>query len=279
ATGGAGTAGFLLVKGEPTDTVRVTWVYQTRNAAPATGTLPFTATDVADDATLGTAPRTTFTARTATTPASFTAPATSGRGSAADGATVNHQRVTTYIIPDDAADVDYGAISVRIGNGVTDASGTNRTTAEALSVPVALAAVDNPVTELSARMVPPSASTGTHHNIDATWRADGSPQMEQRVALWVGGLGPDNDQQGWVIIPDDALTITRSTSGGSGFARWTMTDIDLSTVTLAGWTSENLGVGVSPRQSDLMAASRLLVQTRAHDSDDWESFAVDISGR
>ena len=61
--------GFALVQGEPTDTVVVTWHYETRNPVDdgAGTTLPYSAADAADNAVLTTATRTSFSAPSAGT--------------------------------------------------------------------------------------------------------------------------------------------------------------------------------------------------------------------
>ena len=291
--------GFLLVRGEPTDTIKVTWAYETRNpyatSSPTAAANAYSADNTGVDAT-GAAANNNPTAvgagvapvlgvRDEAVPPAWTSTAATTRLSAktaTTGTTVSHTRTTTLVIPD-ANDLYYDEIDLRIGNAVVDANGTARTNAVALSVAVGKAGVDNTVSELSARVAPPPAGTPeNHHLIDATWKASGSPQMEQRVALWVGGLGVDNDEEGWLIVPTAALTITRSTTFGGTFARWSMADINLSTVddTDASWITENLGVAVlNLDRVDLLNASRLLVQTRAHSADDWQSVAVDISGR
>ena len=146
--------GFDLVQGEPTDTVVVTWHYETRNPVTlaAGGTGPYSA---ADDATavLTTAlgPRfSSFAAPTGgvTTVASAVRgtrtganPAgTAGRGTASEGTTVRHDRITTYIIPE-TDDDDYRDIHVKIGNPVNDAGATARDAAATVSAAEALAGV------------------------------------------------------------------------------------------------------------------------------------------
>ena len=107
--------GFSLVEGEPTDTIVVTWQFDTRNTHGDDGAgnnNPYTAADVADDAGLTTALGPRFTPFAApsggfTTATSFAAGATS-RGTEADGTSVRHRRTTTGgITTADEDDDDY----------------------------------------------------------------------------------------------------------------------------------------------------------------------------
>ena len=115
-----GTAGFELVQGEPTDTIFVTWHYETRNNTGTdldpggTDANPYTAVDAADNGALTTALGPRFTSFSApgtgvTTPVSAIRGTrsganrrrhrcprrgTAGRGTAGANTTVRHDRVT-----------------------------------------------------------------------------------------------------------------------------------------------------------------------------------------
>jgi len=316
------TRSWELIKDEPTDQIKVTWVYQTRNAYPATADITATSThaenaysaaNVLDDdgtggTTDGAVPLTTqavdenaFTAPTGADGVIETPAATT---TATTGTTVSHTRTTTYTLSDAGDAEDYGAVQVKIGHTVVDGSGAQRDSTEAISLPVALAAVDNTVTELVARRLPANANADRHHLIAASWRVDGSPRLEQRVALLVPGQGPGNNTEAWLIVPNldrDGTgspslegMFNRITEFGGDFARWqwgglgavadaatTSDDLDLEEITLVGWTDLNLGIAITANldREDLLAASRLLVQTRVHGDDDWKSFVVDIPSR
>ena len=314
------TRSWELIKDEPTDQINVTWVYQTRNAYPATADITATSTHaenaysaanvVDDDGTGGTDGAVPLTTQ-AVDENAFTAPAgadgvietPAATTTATTGTTVSHTRTTTYTLSDAGDAEDYGAVQVKIGHTVVDGSGAQRDSTEAISLPVALAAVDNTVTELVARRLPANANADRHHLIAASWRVDGSPRLEQRVALLVPGQGPGNNTEAWLIVPNldrDGTgpslegMFNRITEFGGDFARWqwgglgavadaatTSDDLDLEEITLTGWTDLNLGIVITANldREDLLAASRLLVQTRVHGDDDWKSFVVDIPNR
>ncbi len=141
---------FTLVRGEPTDTIEVTWKYETRNSwrtavtTPSGSRLPYAALDrhdgdpavqvgtplVADVAadnnapTLETKGRTFAAVNDARTDDVSTPASSNGRGSAANGTTAFHTRTTTYVLDHDDADgtdlADYGEIDLRIGHVVMD---------------------------------------------------------------------------------------------------------------------------------------------------------------
>ena len=198
----AATRGFSLVQGEPTDTIRVTWKYETRTA---TGQY-----SAAGDAavTLETATGRTF----ASVVAGVTALATTNvddiadlaadfRPASADGTTMTHERVTTYVL-DVADSVDYGAIRARVSNTVIDStSAAGATAALATSDPVSLAAVGEAVSGLRV-----TRSATDPDQITATWFGPASPRLNQRIALHVN-VNATTNQWEWVVFPAAGATV------------------------------------------------------------------------
>ena len=229
----------------------VTWHYETRNPVTlaAGGTGPYSA---ADDATavLTTAlgPRfSSFAAPTGgvTTVASAVRgtrtganPAgTAGRGTASEGTTVRHDRITTYIIPE-TDDDDYRDIHVKIGNPVNDADATARDAAATVSAAEALAGVSSGASGVTADRSIGGGVGGdpVTDEISASWSGAGSPQLEHRIALYVQvetGSTTENRWE-WVVrvgttVPE--FTIERATDpdtdSGSDWGKWTLADYDL----------------------------------------------------
>ena len=289
--------GFDLVQGEPTDTVVVTWHYETRNPVTlaAGGTGPYSA---ADDATavLTTAlgPRfSSFAAPTGgvTTVASAVRgtrtganPAgTAGRGTASEGTTVRHDRITTYIIPE-TDDDDYRDIHVKIGNPVNDADATARDAAATVSAAEALAGVSSGASGVTADRSIGGGVGGAAvtDEISASWSGDGSPQLEHRIALYVQvetGSTTENRWE-WVVrvgttIPE--FTIERATDpdtdSGSDWGKWTLDDYDLNLPAAATddeWADDDApALLYTVSQARLRAATHLRVDTRVDDGGDW----------
>lgn len=298
--GGGGTRLFDLVQTEPTDTIVVTWQYDTRNNwdAAATPLLPYTAED--DDGTGGgTAPTleaSDVVAATAlTTPTSFTAPATSSRGSAPNGTTVSHTRTTKYAIPATAA-ADYGEIDLEIGHNVTGAPTPNATGALVVVAAAApatgswedLPAVDGSIRGLKAdRDITVNAGDIDEHEVTATWFGDGSPQLEHRIALLVRVEVPGGPTQGreeWIVFNGEGVggttatvaqpVIARRTNAATqiaNWARWNTAAFDLNLSSNAGgdWLDDDdPDLIYSVNVDNLRKASKLRVDTRV-DGDDW----------
>ena len=287
-----GTAGFELVQGEPTDTIFVTWHYETRNATGTdldpTGTdaNPYTAVDAADNGVVTTAlgPRfTSFSAPTAgvTTPVSAirgtrsgaivagtgARAGTAGRGTAGANTTVRHDRVTRYIIPADD-DHDFRDIHVKIGHPVVDADGETRDAAAAISVAEALAGAPHGATGVM--VTRDGNADAATDEIAATWSGKASPRLEHRIALRVQ-VGTENDWE-WVVFPADPPQpqITRATdsdnrahTGPNNWGKWTMADFVFTDVAAAAdWTDDDNGESYSLDSDDLRDASHLRVDTR-----------------
>ena len=276
--------GFLLVKGEPTDTIEVTWQYETRNTYAAGGgaAAAYSAEDGADNAELesdGTSP-----SAGVTTPASILVPAgpggvpaaVLGRGAATNGTTVRHTRVTTYAIP--AADAaNYGDIELTIGHDVVDADGVVRDETVAVSASEDLAAVAESVSRLTV------TRSGT--SITATWFGPGSPQLDHRIALYVN-VGATQNVQEWVVFPGDqgpgtaipqpdetrATTIPANT--GRNWGRWSWTfnldvdgDSNPTTLVSSTWPDDHTGSSHTVTGANLVGAMMLRVDTRVDDGD------------
>ena len=242
--------GFALVQGEPTDTVVVTWHYETRNPVDdgAGTTLPYSAADATDNAVLTTATRTSFSAPSGGTATPVSAirgtrtranPAgTAGRGTASAGTTVRHDRITTYILPE-ADDDDYRAIGVKIGHPVNDADAAARDAAAAVSARAELAGVASGASgvEVTRKFVVGTGATVTADTISATWAGAGSPQLEHRLALEVvvettrGGTTVSGWE--WVVFGTTPAqpAITRRTNpdtqSGSRWGHWNSAKFEL----------------------------------------------------
>ena len=283
--------GFSLVQGEPTDTIVVTWRYDTRNPTTlaAGGTGPYSAADAADNAGLTTAlgPRyTTFAAPSGgfSTPASFEAPATSGRGNAAEGTSVTHTRTTTYIIPEDDDD-DYRDIRVKIGHVVNDASATARDATAALSAAKDLAGVAHGAMDVVAdRDIGGGVGADpVTDEISASWSGPGSPQLEQRIALevFVESTRGGTTVNGWEWIVAGTITaptVTRDTDpetdSGEDWGQWNMGDFDLNlpaNIAADGWVDDdNAGLIYTVTQANLRKARNLRVDTRVDNTGTWK---------
>ena len=279
-----GTAGFALINGEPTDTIVVTWHYETRNG---TSGLAYTATDGDDAAVLTTAAVRSTGVETPVsairgTRTSLLPDGTPGRGTASDGITVRHDRITTYRIPE-ANDEDYRKINIKIGHEVVDADGETRAAAVAVSAPEELAAVKSAVTGLKAvRKITETAGDREPHMLTATWKVDGSPQLEHRIALYVQveatSTGTTVSKKEWIVFgttPEEPA-ITRSITPGATWGQWKSDAFDLNGegVTSTGgadaWQdddNENLAYTIT--SASLKAASHLRIDTRVDNEGVW----------
>ena len=254
--------GFLLVKGEPTDTVRVTWQYETRNATGAYSAA------VGAGVALTTGTGTSLAAPTSTP----TTPDADAR-TAADGTSETHTRVTTYILSNAGDAPDYGDINVRIGHAVTDGSGTERANTDdvsAVSAPRALAGVDVDVRSLSV--------TRSGSSITATWFGPGSPRLDHRIALHVK-VDATNNLWEWVVFDADpaepaetrATTIPGDT--GSNWGRWSWTfdlgaDANGTTGNPNSWPGD--GPGNATYSLTGLEANMLRVDTRTSPTGSWK---------
>ena len=245
ARGRDGDESFELVQGEPTDTVVVTWHYETRSGTAGD---PHTAPDAANNGALTTAlgPRfTSFAApsagvttvvsairgtRTRANPAG-----TAGRGTASDGTTVRHDRITTYIIPE-ADDDDYRDIHVKIGHPVVDADGVERDAALTVSAAEALAGVASGASGVTVdRDIGGGVGDAdVTDEITASWSGAGSPQLEHRIALYVQVETGSTTENRWEWVVAGTITepvISRdtdpNTDSGADWGKWNSSDFDL----------------------------------------------------
>ena len=219
-----------LVHGETTDSIKVTWKYDTR-----TGTGAYSA-EVGATVALATKHGRPAFAPVAATPASTDADARTATQT--DGTSVSHERVTTYLLTETADFVDYGDISVTIGNLVIDSTTATGATAEvATSAPVALGGVASSVTNLAAKVA--TSTANTNHNLTATWYSPASPQLQHRVLVAI----PVNGVTRWYRLATTAVStvdlsaapsgaaaasIWRNTArGSSSYKKWSMTAFNL----------------------------------------------------
>ncbi len=301
AGSGVPLRGFDLVMTEPTDTIEVTWQYETRNTWGAATLLPHTAED--DDGTGGGDEPTLETGAAVAaldieTPFSFTAPATTSRGTAANGTTVRHTRTTTYDIPTGTA-ADYGGIDLTIGHNVTGApDGANvvAVAAEATGVYKDLAAVDGSVRTLEPKVKVTgrgSADDPEVHGLTATWDGAGSPQLQHRIALEVfvedAKDGSTVNKWEWVVF--DGRTgdgghpvISRATDSSSDIAKWGQWssesfDINSTTNAAGDWQDDdNAGLIYEITPANLKRARSLRVDTQV-DGDEWVKHGSVTIGR
>ena len=303
--------GFALVQGEPTDTIVVTWHYETKNPAQVDGAdQPYSTADAADNAVLTTALGPRFTSFSAPTTGVATVVSairgtrtrtnpegTPGRGTASADATVRHDRITTYIIPE-AEDHDYRQIMAKIGHPVNDADATERAAAAAVSAAVELAGVPSGVRSLVAnRRVTVNEGDRDTHMLTTAWFGAGSPRLEVRIALevLVEDSGPTGHKWEWVIFPtDNGVTpaqpgFSRATdpdtdSGPTSWGRWSTDAFDLNLTDNAGaadvWRDDDDNeLLYTVTIENLRNARSLRVDTRVDDSGTWvRSAPVAIPG-
>ena len=281
-----GEAGFALINGEPTDTIVVTWHYETRNG---TADLPYTATDGDAVLTSGAAARSTGVTTPVSairgTRTSLLPDGTPGRGTESDGTTVRHDRITTYTIRD--FDEDYRKIKVKIGHAVVDADGVARDAAAAVSAPEELAAVKSAVTGLKAvRKITVVAGARNPHVLTATWKLPGSPQLEHRIALYVqveaSSSGTTVSKKEWIVFGTNGVTepaITRSITPGATWGQWSSGAFDLNGegVTSTGgpdaWQDDDdANLLYTVTSASLKAASHLRIDTRVDDGGKWVKY-------
>jgi len=291
--------GFTLVQGEPTDTVVVTWHYETRNPVDdgAGTTLPYSAADAADNAVLTAAlgPRfSSFAAPTSGTATPVSAirgtrtranPAgTAGRGTASAGTTVRHDRITTYIIPE-TDDEDYRELRVKIGHPVNDAGAATRDAAATVSAAEALAGVASGASGVMADRDIGGGSGGdpVTNEISASWSGAGSPQLEHRIALYVkvetGSASTENRWEWVVRVPaaTNQFAVTRDTDpdtdSGADWGKWNLADFDLNlpaNATADEWADDDApALLYTVTQANLRGATHLRVDTRVDNGGTW----------
>ena len=300
---------FLLVQGEPTDTIFVTWHYETRTTYDG-GDLPgstHSAQNVEGTA-VGTGPSLTtalgarFTSFAAPsdgveTPVSAirgtrTGPIVAGtgaragtldRGTAGAGTTVRHDRVTRYIIPE-ADDDDYRDIHVKIGHQVVDGAGVERDAGAAVSVAEALAGAPHGATGLTAGVkVTENEGDRDDHMLSASWFGKGSPQLEQRIALelLVEDSGPTGTKWEWVVFGDtpeepdiDRATNPDTDSGPTKWAKWSSAEFDINLAANAGgadnWLDDDdSDLGYTVTAENLKDVRSFRIDTRVDNSGKW----------
>ena len=209
---------------------------------------------------------------------------TAGRGTAGEGTTVRHDRITTYIIPE-ADDDDYRDIHVKIGNPVNDADANALDAAATVSAALALGGA---LSGASGVTVDRDIGGGTGADpvtdeISASWSGAGSPQLEHRIALYVQvetGSTTENRWE-WVVAPATGgvtePAITRDTDpdtdSGSDWGKWNSADFDLNlpaNVTPDGWVDDDApALTYTVSQARLRAASHLRVDTRVDNTGRW----------
>ena len=260
-----------LVHGETTDSIVVTWKYDTRTASDEYSA----AVDAA--VTLSTKHGRPAFAAVNVTPTSTGADARTAAQT--DDTSVTHERVTTYLLTETGDFVDYGDISVTIGNSVIDSTSTGGTAATATSDPVTLAGVASSVTDLAAKVTIPSSDANLH-NLTATWYSPASPQLDHRVLVAI----PVNGVTRWYRLPITELsdatgvglsaapsgatagTVWRNTArGSSSYKKWSMTAFNLNqalAATDAGALVDDVtGVATGFTATQLRGATDLRIDT------------------
>ena len=281
--GGGGSRTFDLVMGEPTDTIVVTWQYDTYNAYDAANLLPYAAED--DDGTGGgTEP--TLVATAVVAAADVATPSSAGRGAAANGTTVTHTRTTRYAIPAASA-VDYGEIDLEVGHNVTsapDGAGVVAAAAEATGSHADFAAVDGSIRNLAAGVTVTGGNGSQEvHGLTATWFGAGSPQLQHRIALEVfvedRADGTTVNGWEWVVFTGRAGAeaqpdISRRTDAASQIANWgrwgsASFDINLNASAAGDWQDDdNANLIYAVTVANLKRARSLRIDTQV-DGGDW----------
>jgi hypothetical protein len=217
-----------IVHGETRDSIVVTWKYDTRSSAAAY------AAAVGATVTLETKHgRPDFAAPEG---AAATSEAEARTAAQTDGISVTHTRTTRLVLATPADDVDYGDISVRIGNTVTGADATAGTEI-ATGAAMPLDGVASSVTDLAAKVA--TSTANTNHNLTATWYSPASPQLDHRVLVAI----PRGGETRWYRLPitevatpllsapPDAAaagTVWRNTArSSSNYKKWSMTAFNL----------------------------------------------------
>ena len=265
--------GFELIKGEPTDTVEVTWAYETRTAANEYS--------AAIDATV------VLQTGGSTVSGTVTTPDANDRGTASDGTTVTHERTSKYQLANPGDRPDYGEIDVRVQNTVMDSTTTGGSPALATSASVELAGVASSVTGLTVdRDVTVVAGGIDTHFIDATWSGPGSPGLEHRISLYVrveaSSSGTTVSGLEWVVFQgvaepgiDRATDIPGDT--GLNWGKWSSDPFDINLTANAGqaddWQDDDDPLlTYTVTLANLRAATHLRIDTKV-DGGDWVKHA------
>ena len=252
-----------LINREPTDTIEVTWRYDTRSGS--------TAYSAAVDATV------TFETDGSGVAGTVSTPDADAR-TAADGTSETHMRVSTYELGT-GDEGDYGEIDITVA---IDVIGADATAAAAESGSEELAAVASGVTGLTVeRDIDVNAGARDEHNLSATWSSPGSPALEHRIALYVrveaSSSGTTVSGQEWVVFGTDPAepTITRNvTPGSSAFGKWSSADFDLNDATNTGaadnWIDDDdSALEYTITAASLKATTHLRIDTRVTGSGAW----------
>ena len=226
-----------LVKGEPMDTIVVTWEYDTRNLSTDATNASYSAADAATFTLNGVAagPLGGIRHEWGPPPVNTTQGADTERGNAAAGTSMTHRRTTWGGIA--AAQIaNYGKRNIGVSLVVNDTTTATGTTVTAESATKELAAVAHGATGVEAkRPVTGAAGTRPVHNLTATWSGKGSPGLEHRIALrvLVEASGPTGSKWEWVVFGTDPAqpAISRATripqDAGRGHGKWSMAAFDL----------------------------------------------------
>ena len=268
--GSATANGRSLTNGEPMDTIVVTWRYDTRSGSAAYSASASAAVTFETD---GSAPT-----GSVNTPADA-----DDRGTASDGTSVTHTRVSTYELGSDDAG-DYGEIDITVAIEVIGADvavGTPATAAPAESGSVELAEVPSGVTglEVDRDVGGGVGADPVTDEIEASWSGPGSPALEHRIALYArveaSSTGTTVSGLEWIVFgtAPEPPTITRNvTAGTSAFGKWSSEAFNLNDADNVGtdnWLDDDDGaLGYTVTLANLRAATHLRIDTRV-DGGDW----------
>ena len=233
--------GFRLVKGEPMDTIVVTWAYDTRNLSTDATNASYSAADAATFTLNGVAagPLGGIRHEWGPPPVNTTQGADAERTAAnrAAGASMTHRRTTWGGIAGDETQLgNYGERKIGVSLIVNDTTTATGTTVTATSATKVLAEVAHGATGVVAkRTLGDYAGVRQVNNLTATWSGKGSPGLEHRISLrvLVEDSGPTGTKWEWVVFVTDPAqpTITRATripeDAGTGHGKWSMAAFDI----------------------------------------------------
>ena len=258
-----------LIRGEYTDSIVVTWAFETRNGYTSGGGAgsEYSADDADGTAVLAVTGHTTALTGTTTTPASILTPAgpggspaaVTGRGTTGGGITLSHTRTTSYTGTVEQS--FYGEIALTIGHGVVDKDGVAHAATVGVSASATLAGVEANVRSVAA------ARDG--NTLKATWKANGSPGLAHQFAMLVEVA---TGQQRWLRVPSDAATgtVTRNvTTQGSTWGQWTWTSVDITGYSTA-WQIIGLPSGTTVTVTQAMLEKAVTVRVESQvDGSEW----------
>jgi hypothetical protein len=237
-----------LINGEPTNTVEVTWEYDTQGNATGTpynhgGTPEVTVSGAGSDPT-------------------FAAGDEDDASSAGTAGT--YKRMGTFTIQDDDLE-RYGEITVTVSHMATARDETSAEAVESEGAKVA-------AVETNVRSV---AVTRSGDVVKATWRATGSPGLEQRIVLFIQTGATVNDRE-WAVIPSEGannVTVGRNTTTtGSTWGQWNIGSAGYNLAAEVGedvtWPDDDDGSNHDITTAKLKGATMLRVDSRA-DGGDW----------